>query len=78
MFLDNVMNFESKDIAFPAPQIFKYNYKGKDHFYIPDGFIVPFNIILEIKGTNNHYQERDKDIQEAKTKVLLENQNNRY
>lgn len=74
-FLDKVMNFDSKDIMFPAPQVFKYMYQNKEHFYIPDGFIVPLNIIMEIKASDNkHYRERDIDIEKTKNKVLLENQ----
>ena len=55
----------------PAPVSIKYNYNGKDRFYMPDFLIVPFNLLVEVKGTNNHYQKRDKGLEEAKDKAAI-------
>lgn len=74
-YLDKILQFKSTDIMFPAPQIFKYKSEGKEHFYIPDGYIVPYKIIIEVKGTNNHYQQRDYETKEKiKDKILTESQ----
>ena len=69
-YLDKILQMNSKDVISPAPQIFKYTYNNKNHFYIPDIYLVPFNLIIEIKGTNNHYQKRDLDIQKLKEKAV--------
>lgn len=69
-FLDKVLNLPSKEVFFPAPQIFQYEYEGKNHFYMPDFFLSCYNIIGEIKGTNNHYQKRDIEIQNTKEKTV--------
>lgn len=71
-YLDKVLNMKSTDVLFPAPQVIKYRYNDKDHFYLPDGYLLPFNLIIEIKGSNNHYQKRDLDIQKTKEKALIE------
>jgi predicted nucleic acid-binding Zn ribbon protein len=58
-YLDKVLGMDSKDILSPAPVEIPYKFEGKDHFYMPDAFIVPFNLLVEIKGTNKFYQQRD-------------------
>lgn len=69
-YLDKILNFESKDVISPAPQIFKYEYEGKEHFYMPDIYITSLNLIIEVKGTNNHYQKRDINIQKIKKETV--------
>ena len=68
-YLDKVLKFKSQDVMAPAPMSIKYEYNGKERFYMPDFFIVPFNLLVEVKGTNNHYQKRDKGLEEAKDKA---------
>jgi len=69
-FLDTILNLPSKEVFFPAPQIFQYEFEGKNHFYMPDFFLSCYNIIGEVKGTNNHYQKRDIEIQNLKEEVV--------
>ena len=74
-FLDKILNLPSSEVFFPAPQIFKYEIEGKEHFYIPDFFLSSYNIIGEIKASdNNHYRARDIKVEQLKDKILLENQ----
>ena len=58
-FLDKVMKLKSTEVISPSPIVIDYMYQGKKHFYIPDFYIVPYNLLVEVKGTNNHYQKRD-------------------
>lgn len=70
-FLDTVLNLRSEDVIAPAPIVVKYSYDGKNHFYMPDLYIIPFNLLIEIKGTNNHYQKRDILKEKTKDKAAL-------
>lgn len=65
-YCDKVLNLTSRDVISPAPQVFKYRYKGAMHQYIPDMWIQSLNLIVEIKGSNKGY--RDRDIQKEYTK----------
>jgi len=77
-FMDIFMQWSSKDIISPAPQVFKYEYEGKEHFYIPDVYIPSLNLIIEIKSSDNkHYRARDIAIETVKDK-LLEKSNFNY
>jgi len=70
-FLDIMMQFKSHDVIAPAPQVFKYQYEGKDRFYIPDFYIASLNLLVEIKdggeNPNQHHKIQDVD----KKKELL-------
>ena len=70
-YLDKTLKLKSQDVMAPAPISLKYTYDGKDRFYMPDFLIVPFNLLVEVKGTNNHYQKRDKGLEEAKDKAAM-------
>ena len=65
-YADTVLGLKSTDILAPAPQVFQYHYKGKDHQYIPDMYVVPYNLIVEIKGSNKFYRDRDISKEYAK------------
>ena len=66
-FLDTFLNWNPEDLFFPSPVVFKYQYEGKEHFYIPDCFIPSLNLIIEVKSfTNNHYRKRDIEIEKLK------------
>lgn len=77
-FLDKVLKMKSTDVLCPAPQVFKYKFNNKEHFYIPDMYLICYNIIIEIKGTNNHYQKRDLEIQKAKMNSVLKEKKFNY
>jgi very-short-patch-repair endonuclease len=51
--------------------VFKYTFKDKEHYYIPDFFIPTLNLVIEIKSsTNNHYRLRDIEQEKEKDRVL--------
>lgn len=75
-FLDKVMDYESSDVEFPSPHVYKYIVDGVEHFYIPDGFIHSIKSELEIKdgGTNpNTHPHNDRIKEKAKDQVLCSN-----
>lgn len=75
-FFDKKMGLKSKDVLSPSPITLDYKYDGEDRFYIPDFFIVPYNLLVEVKGTNNHYQKRDINQEKAKDKIAIESKYN--
>lgn len=75
-YLDKTLGLKSTDIISPAPITIPYEFEGVQHFYIPDIFIIPFNLLVEVKGSNNHYQARDKDKEAAKDKAALKSEYN--
>lgn len=65
-FLDKTLKWPSSDIIGPAPHIFYYEYKGRQHFYIPDFYIPSLHCLIEIKDNGSARQinpeSREKDI----------------
>lgn len=57
-FIESVYNFNKKCFSDP-PTIF-YKDNVETHFYLPDFYVPSLNLIIEIKGGNEHYQNRDK------------------
>ena len=57
-YVEEVYNFKKSDFSEP-PTIY-YKEDGTTKFYIPDFYIPNLNLIIEIKGSNIHYQERDE------------------
>ena len=45
---------------------------------MPDIFINSLNLIIEIKGTNNHYQKRDLELQNLKEDAVVQNKEFAY
>lgn len=77
-FLDTFMKFDSKDIMAPSPHTFYYNDdEGKKRFYIPDFFIVPFNLQIEVKygprNPNNHpkFKAVDERLEKLKDELMM-------
>ena len=56
-FLESVYGFEAEHLGEP-PTIY-YKLDGVTKFYLPDFFIPSLNLIVEVKGGNEHYQARD-------------------
>ena len=81
---DTVFNFESTDIIAPSPNIYRYMYNGKVHFYIPDFYIPDLKLEVEIKdggdNPNMHHkiQSVDKVKEEYKDKALMNQRDNNY
>lgn len=57
-FLETVYGFKAEHLS-PPPTIF-YRDGDKTRFYLPDFYIGSMNLIVEIKGGNEHYQKRDE------------------
>ena len=75
-FLDKVMGYKSDEIVTPGP-VFYYEFQGKKHFYISDIYIIPANLVIEVKdggsnpNTRNMPDYRGKQV--AKEKMITEN-----
>lgn len=82
--LDTFMRWPTGDLMAPSPNVYKYQYDGKEHFYIPDFYIPSLKLELEIKdggdNPNMHHkiQSVDKVKEANKDKVLNENPNVNY
>ena len=76
--MDLILNWNSSDLIAPAPMTFKYKFEKEDHFYIPDFYIPSINLIIEVKGSNNHYQKRDLDKELLKEKAVLDTKKYNY
>lgn len=80
-FLDKDMMYESSDILSPSPHAFTYQFQGKNHFYIPDFYIISLNLEVEIKdgGANPNMHPKiqavDKQKERAKDLVMQSNKN---
>jgi len=64
-FCDKIIKLPSEDIT-ECPFIVFYQIGEEKKYYIPDFYIASLNLIVEIKGSNNHYQKRDLEIEKAK------------
>ena len=56
-FLEDVMDFDSRDIMMPGP-VLEYEYKGKKLHWITDCMILSLNLIIEIKDGGSHKNGR--------------------
>lgn len=67
-FLDQFLEFESKDIMSPSPHTYYYEFEGKKRFYIPDFFIPSLNLEIEIKagGNNENMHHKIQSVDRAK------------
>lgn len=76
-FFDTVLNVKSSDIVVPGPAL-SYELDGVKHFYIPDMYYVPYNLIIEVKDggnrpNNNPQWKETRRKQIAKEKFIIEN-----
>lgn len=64
-YLDLVLHWPPSDIIAPSPHTYSYEYNGKEHFYMPDAFLVSINCEVEIKddgsAKNISQESREKD-----------------
>ena len=81
---DNILDLKADDIEGPSTHTYKYEYKGEDHFYIPDFNIPDMKIEIEIKdggdNPNMHHkiQEVDKVKEKNKDIVMLNQTDTHY
>ena len=63
--LDKNLNWPASDLMMPSPHTYKYEYNGKEHFYIPDAFIPSISTEIEIKSSERsekqNAESREKD-----------------
>lgn len=66
-FVETVYGFRPDYFA-PPPTIY---YKDGDttRFYLPDFFVPSLNLIVEVKGGNEHYQKRDERLEALKAEA---------
>ena len=57
-FLDKVVNYEPEHIMMPGPIIY-YMYNGEEHAYISDIYIIPYNLIIEVKDGGDNPNTRE-------------------
>jgi hypothetical protein len=68
-YCENVLKLPSS--TFTEPPIIYYKDNGEQKFYMPDFFIPSINLIVEIKGLNNHYQKRDQYKENLKKEAVI-------
>lgn len=64
-----------------APFVIPYEYNGVKSNYFPDFFMPSVNLLIEIKASNNHYEKRDRENNEAKSragKEFMKKRNGHY
>ena len=66
-FLDKVMGYRVIDIQSPGPTI-PYTYKGKNHFWITDQYLIPYNLVFDCKDGGDNPNNRE--MQEYREKQL--------
>ena len=62
---EKILKLPSNDIM-ECPFVIKYKINNEEKFYIPDFYIPSIRLIVECKGSNNHYQKRDYETEKAK------------
>lgn len=75
-FLDHQMDFKSNNVISPSNIALPYKFANKNHFYMPDFYMPDFNLLIEIKGKNNHYQKRDELKEKKKDETAQKSQYN--
>lgn len=81
-FMDQVMNIKSEDITTPGPFL-EYQWEGKTHYYIPDMYYIPYNLIIEVKdgGKNPNNNKAMSEVRRrsiAKEKFIIEHTDYNY
>lgn len=72
-FLDKVMGYRSIDIQTPGPVI-EYEYAGQKHSWITDVYLIPYNLVFDVKdggdNPNNREMGEYRAKQEAKESAI--------
>lgn len=81
-FMDQVMSIKSEDVTTPGPFL-EYQWEGKTHYYIPDIYYIPYNLIIEVKdgGKNPNKNQAMAEVRRrsiAKEKFIIENTDYNY
>lgn len=80
-FIDVFLHIKIKDII-PDFPILKYNWNDSEHFFIPDFYYAPYNLVIDIKdgGDNPNTRQMDdyRNKQIAKEKSIKDNKEYNY
>ncbi|BDH16486.1 MAG: hypothetical protein [Bacteriophage sp.] len=69
-FVESTYNFNSQCFTEPPTIYYSLN-KEVTSFYLPDFYVPSLNLIIEIKGSNPHYQERDSYKEKLKENATI-------
>ena len=67
-FMFKILKCHPSDLI-EAPFVIPYEYNGIKSNYFPDFYVPSLNLLIEIKASNNHYEKRDREMNEAKAKA---------
>ena len=68
-FMDKVMEIKYEDLQVPGP-VCKYTFEGKEHYYIPDMYYIPYNLIIEVKDSDGSWRSKNANWAEARAKQI--------
>lgn len=75
-YMNLALEWPSEDLISPAPFTIYYEFEGNKLFYIPDFYIPSLDLIVEVKGTNKHYQKREEAKEKAKDNAAQKTKHN--
>lgn len=64
-FLDRVMGYRAIDIQTPGPVV-EYEYNGQKHFWITDVYLLPYNLVFDVKDGGDNPNNREMGDYRAK------------
>lgn len=67
-FLDKVMGYRAIDIDTPGPTI-EYEFNGQKHFWITDVYLIPYNLVFDVKDGGDNPNNREMPEFRAKQKA---------
>lgn len=81
-FMDKILELNSEDIQTPGP-ILQYELDGNKHYYIPDIYYIPYNLIIEVKdgGDNKNGNKAMAEVRRksiAKERFVIEKTDYNY
>lgn len=69
-YLDLELHWPASDLIAPSPHTYSYDYKGEEHYYMPDAFIPSLNLEIEIKSSvrmdKQNPVSKEKEIEKIK------------
>lgn len=64
-FEEEILGVEAKEILMPGP-ILEYDYQGKTHKWIIDQYLIPWNLLIEVKDGGDNPNNRPMETYRAK------------
>lgn len=77
-YLDTVRHWQPTDLMAPSPHIYRYEFDGQEHFYIPDFYLPSLSLEVEIKddGSAKNISDISRKKDEIKDALLRSNSEN--